>query len=88
MALGATNSTDLAYKVGMATGQLLKHVGINMNYGPVCDINSEPLNPVIGVRSPGDDPDFVGRNEILGQIHEKASIEGSRVAIIGIGGVG
>ncbi|OJK05118.1 hypothetical protein ASPACDRAFT_110316 [Aspergillus aculeatus ATCC 16872] len=61
MALGATNSTDLAYKVGMATGQLLKHVGINMNYGPVCDINSEPLNPVIGVRSPGDDPEFVGR---------------------------
>ncbi|PYH77251.1 glycoside hydrolase [Aspergillus uvarum CBS 121591] len=61
MALGATNSTDLAYKVGRATGQLLKHVGINMNYGPVCDINSEPLNPVIGVRSPGDDPEFVGR---------------------------
>ncbi|PYI33036.1 beta-N-acetylglucosaminidase [Aspergillus indologenus CBS 114.80] len=61
MALGATNSTDLAYKVGRATGQLLRHVGINMNYGPVCDINSEPLNPVIGVRSPGDDPEFVGR---------------------------
>ncbi|RAL15392.1 putative beta-N-acetylglucosaminidase [Aspergillus homomorphus CBS 101889] len=61
MALGATNSPDLAYKVGMATGQLLKHVGVNMNYGPVCDINSEPLNPVIGVRSPGDDPEFVGR---------------------------
>ncbi|PYH45461.1 putative beta-N-acetylglucosaminidase [Aspergillus saccharolyticus JOP 1030-1] len=61
MALGATNSPDLAYKVGLGTGQLLKHVGVNMNYGPVCDINSEPLNPVIGVRSPGDVPEFVGR---------------------------
>lgn len=32
-----------------------------MNYAPDCDINSEPLNPVIGVRSPGDDPNFVAR---------------------------
>lgn len=32
-----------------------------MNYAPDCDINSEPLNPVIGVRSFGDDPNFVAR---------------------------
>ncbi|PYH92606.1 beta-N-acetylglucosaminidase [Aspergillus ellipticus CBS 707.79] len=61
MALGATNSPELAYKVGVATGEILSASGINMDYAPVCDINSEPLNPVIGVRSFGDDPDFVGR---------------------------
>jgi beta-N-acetylhexosaminidase len=32
-----------------------------MNYAPIADINSEPKNPVIGVRSPSDDPETVGR---------------------------
>ena len=61
MALGAADSPELAYEVGKATGETLSFFGINMNYAPVCDINSEPLNPVIGVRSPGDDPESVGR---------------------------
>ncbi|GFN14559.1 hypothetical protein AtubIFM55763_008296 [Aspergillus tubingensis] len=61
MALGATNSPELAYQVGAATGEILSAAGINMNYAPVCDINSEPLNPVIGVRSFGDKPEFVAR---------------------------
>lgn len=61
MALGATDSPELAHDAGKATGEILDFFGINMNYAPVCDINSEPLNPVIGVRSPGDDPNFVGR---------------------------
>ncbi|KAJ5439832.1 uncharacterized protein N7458_010830 [Penicillium daleae] len=61
MALGATHDPELAYEAGKATGEVLNFFGVNMNYAPVCDINSEPLNPVIGVRSPGDDPEFVGR---------------------------
>lgn len=61
MALGATHSPELAHAVGRATGETLNVFGINMNYAPVCDVNSEPLNPVVGVRSPGDDPEFVGR---------------------------
>ncbi|KAJ5773937.1 hypothetical protein N7457_008833 [Penicillium paradoxum] len=61
MALGATYDPECAYTAGKATGETLKVFGINMNYAPVCDINSEPLNPVVGVRSPGDDPEFVGR---------------------------
>lgn len=61
MALGATHDPKFAYQAGKSTGDILNFFGINMNYGPVCDINSEPLNPVIGVRSPGDDPEFVGR---------------------------
>jgi beta-N-acetylhexosaminidase len=61
MALGATHDPELAYQAGIATGETLGFFGINMNYAPVCDINSDPLNPVIGVRSPGDDPEFVSR---------------------------
>ncbi|KAJ5564008.1 hypothetical protein N7513_000250 [Penicillium frequentans] len=44
----------------------------------------EPLSTVPFPR----DPDFVGRNEILNQLHEKASIAGSIVALFGLGGVG
>lgn len=61
MALGATHDPEYAHSAGKATGETLNFFGINMNYAPVCDINSEPLNPVVGVRSPGDDPEFVGR---------------------------
>lgn len=62
MALGATGpNSHFPYEVGKATGEMLDFFGINMNYAPVCDINSEPLNPVIGVRSAGDDPNFVSR---------------------------
>ncbi|GBF61178.1 beta-hexosaminidase [Trichophyton mentagrophytes] len=61
MALGATGNVEVATITGKATGELLDALGINMNYAPVCDVNSEPSNPVIGVRSPGDDGVTVGR---------------------------
>lgn len=61
MALGAAGSLSSARAVAEATGSMLRHFGINMNYAPVADVNSEPLNPVIGVRSPGDDPAQVSR---------------------------
>ncbi|KAL1956105.1 hypothetical protein VTO42DRAFT_7624 [Malbranchea cinnamomea] len=61
MALGATGSADDARRVASATGELLSALGINMNYAPCCDVNSEPANPVIGVRSPGDDGTYVGK---------------------------
>uniref|UniRef100_A0A093VQQ6 Putative lipoprotein YbbD n=1 Tax=Talaromyces marneffei PM1 TaxID=1077442 RepID=A0A093VQQ6_TALMA len=61
MTLGATQSADNAYKIGKCTGEMLSFFGINMNYAPVCDVNSEPLNPVIGVRSFGDNPNFVAK---------------------------
>ncbi|WEW60026.1 tyrosinase/acetyltransferase [Emydomyces testavorans] len=61
MAIGASGSTEDAIRVSNATGELLSALGINMNYAPCCDVNTEPSNPVIGVRSPGDDGVFVGR---------------------------
>jgi beta-N-acetylhexosaminidase len=60
MALGATQDPSNAYKVASATAETLKSFGINMNYAPIADVNSEPNNPVIGVRSFSDDPETVG----------------------------
>lgn len=59
MALGATHNPDLAYRVGYATGRELAAIGVNINYAPVSDINSNPRNPNIGVRSFGDEPQAV-----------------------------
>lgn len=56
MALGTTASTVLTYDVALATGKELKMVGINWVYSPVADVNSNSQNPVIGVRSFGQDP--------------------------------
>ncbi|MCL6570128.1 MAG: glycoside hydrolase family 3 protein [Bacillus sp. (in: Bacteria)] len=59
MALGASRSEEVAEKVGKAIGEELSAQGINMNFGPVMDINLNPDNPVIGVRSFGEDPELV-----------------------------
>ncbi|WLD92812.1 glycoside hydrolase family 3 protein [Alkalihalobacillus sp. AL-G] len=59
MALGATRSTELAENVGRVIGEELDALGINMNLAPVLDVNNNPDNPVIGVRSFGEDPQLV-----------------------------
>jgi beta-N-acetylhexosaminidase len=59
MALGATSSVDLARETGAALGRELAAMGINVNYAPVCDVNNNPQNPVIGTRSFGEDSAMV-----------------------------
>jgi beta-N-acetylhexosaminidase len=59
MALGAAGSQELAYQAGMVLGCELAALGINVNYAPCCDVNSNPYNPVIGTRSFGEDPHSV-----------------------------
>lgn len=61
MALGATGSIELARKTGLALGRELAAMGVNVNYAPVCDVNSNPQNPNIGIRSFGEDPAMVAR---------------------------
>ncbi len=51
MLLGATGRREYVYEAGRITGVQLKDLGINMDLAPVLDINSNPGNPVIGVRS-------------------------------------
>ena len=60
MALGATRSPTLAYVAGQALAIDLRLLGFNMNLAPVLDVNSNPRNPVIGVRSYGERPELVG----------------------------
>jgi beta-N-acetylhexosaminidase len=61
MALGAARSDRLAYRVGQAIGRELAAVGVNVDFAPVCDVNNNPKNPVVGTRSFGEDPKLVGR---------------------------
>lgn len=61
MALGAAASTELTTNVASAIGSELKRLGIQIDFAPVLDINSNPNNPVIGVRSFGDQADQVGQ---------------------------
>ena len=59
MAISATNRVDAAYTVGKISGEELRALGINVNLAPVLDVNSNPLNPVIGVRAYSDNPRMV-----------------------------
>jgi beta-N-acetylhexosaminidase len=59
MTISATNDVNNSYQVGDLMGKELQVLGINMNLAPVLDVNNNPKNPVIGVRSYGDDPDRV-----------------------------
>jgi len=60
MALGATRSAELARNAGEVLGRELSALGINVNYAPCADVNINPQNPVVGVRSFGEDPVLVG----------------------------
>lgn len=59
MALAATGNPENARLASEITIRQLQGVGANFNMAPVLDVNSNPANPVIGVRSFGDDPERV-----------------------------
>ena len=59
MALAATGDADNAYRAASVMGEELLACGINVDFGPVVDVNSNPLNPVIGVRAFGAEPETV-----------------------------
>src|ERR1043166_1407410 len=54
--IAATGDPGLAYQAGRASAAELALAGINVNFAPVLDVNSNPRNPVIGKRSFGSDP--------------------------------
>jgi beta-N-acetylhexosaminidase len=55
MAIGATGDPSYAERAARAVGEGLRADGIAVNHAPVCDVNSDPRNPVIGTRAFGDD---------------------------------
>ncbi len=61
MALGAAGSSELTEETANAIGEELLALGINMDFAPVLDINNNADNPVIGIRSFGEDPEHVSK---------------------------
>ena len=59
MALGATRNPQLAYAMGRITAREARSLGIHQVYAPVADINNNPDNPVINIRSFGESPELV-----------------------------
>lgn len=57
--IGKRNDPTYSYEIGKKLGRQVKGFGMNMDFAPVMDINSNPNNPVIGDRSFGDDKDVV-----------------------------
>ncbi|MGW5864285.1 glycoside hydrolase family 3 protein [Streptomyces sp. NPDC055239] len=73
LALGAVDDTGLTRDVAAEMGRRLAACGVNLNWAPSADVNSNPDNPVIGVRSFGADPLLVAR-------HTAAYVEGLQSA--------
>lgn len=59
MAIAATGNPDNAYIAADVIGNELSVQGINVDFAPVMDVNNNPANPIIGVRSFSDDPNIV-----------------------------
>ncbi|MEU1159138.1 glycoside hydrolase family 3 N-terminal domain-containing protein, partial [Streptomyces sp. NPDC005918] len=62
LALGAVDDIDLTERVAHDIGRDLHAAGVSLNFAPSADVNSNPLNPVIGVRSFGSRTDVVSRH--------------------------
>ncbi|WP_420079650.1 glycoside hydrolase family 3 protein [Streptomyces sp. JL4002] len=73
LALGAVDDTALTRGVAHEMGRRLAECGVNLNWAPSADVNSNPDNPVIGVRSFGADTHLTAR-------HTAAYVEGLQAA--------
>ena len=76
MALGAVNDLDLTQESGRLIGEEVTAIGYSGTFGPVMDVNNNPANPVIGIRSFGDNPEQVARQGValLKGLHEAGSL--------------
>ncbi|MER6252393.1 glycoside hydrolase family 3 protein [Streptomyces sp. NPDC001584] len=73
LALGAVDDTGLTRDVARELGRRLAECGVNLNWAPSADVNSNPDNPVIGVRSFGADTHLAAR-------HTAAYVQGLQAA--------
>lgn len=73
LALGSVDDVALTRAVAQELGRRLADCGVNLNWAPSADVNSNPGNPVIGVRSFGAEPHLVAR-------HTAAYVEGLQAA--------
>jgi beta-N-acetylhexosaminidase len=61
MSIGATGDERLAYEAGKLTAEEGRAIGVNVNFYPVADVQNNPQNPIINIRSFGEDPAVVSR---------------------------
>ncbi|GAA4468312.1 glycoside hydrolase family 3 N-terminal domain-containing protein [Nibrella saemangeumensis] len=59
MTLGAIRDNEIIYRMGLEIGRQCERLGVHINFAPVSDINSNPANPVIGIRSFGESKENV-----------------------------
>ena len=64
MTLGAIADERLLYRAGDEAARQLRGLGIHVNFAPVADVNVNAANPVIGIRSFGEDPHEVARRAV------------------------
>lgn len=62
---GAITNDSLIYRLGQAIARHCNETGIHVNFAPVADVNNNPANPVIGIRSFGENPENVYRKTAL-----------------------
>lgn len=74
-ALGSIGDVDLARRLGRLVGRELRAVGIDVNYAPILDVDTNPNNPIIGNRSFSRDAHLVGQLGVaLGEGLESAGV--------------
>lgn len=78
MTIAATDHPEFARQNGLFMAEELDALGINMNLAPILDVNNNPKNPVIGVRSYSDDPKKVST-------YSEAFFEGLQTKILATG---
>ena len=64
MGMAAIGDAKLTYKIGLTIAKQLSNIGVTQMYSPVCDVNINPQNPEIGVRSFGDDPETCAKHAV------------------------
>ncbi len=79
MALGSANDENLAYLSGYHSAKTLRELGFNVDFAPVLDVNSNPMNPIIGVRSFWSEPERVAK---LGIAFMKGLMDGGVLAVV------
>lgn len=65
MTLGAIQNDSLIYEMGKQIARECKRMGIHVNFAPVADVNNNPLNPVIGMRSFGENKFNVSNKAVM-----------------------
>ena len=64
MGMAAIGDPKLTYKINLTIAKQLSNIGVTQMYSPVCDVNINPKNPEIGVRSFGDDPEVCAKHAV------------------------